>query len=427
MIRILRAYSPLSLEEFARISVFFYLLALPFTHNAAWKNIATVFMLLAVLWLVKARSLEIDLRSPIVIGLSALLVILTLSALTGVAPLESLNELRKHFLPAILLFMLTSVVFNDEIWQRRVFIIVGAAFLVRTGLALGELIHYEDLQVARADGMFVKGFALDAGFYLPVYLGLALWSHSQRWLTALAIGLVITTILMVQGRAPLLASLISMLAILFLLRRWRVLAIFLGLGLLLMLTIVLPKPEIRERFAPAFSLQTYLKALDPQEYGRGSDGLSGRTPIWLGVIEIANERPTLGHGFGWKKLGALAVEKGYVARWQEKKDDPIAQAQSDYFSLPTDKVNPHNLYLQIYFEAGILGLMAYSVLVLILIKLAWQQSRRGSEWGKIVTAITFGFLIDHLILGLANGLWLGLGPSMAWLGLFEATRRNTAR
>ncbi|MEO1766418.1 O-antigen ligase family protein [Thiobacter aerophilum] len=413
-------------EHLARLSVFFYLAALPFPHNAAWKNVAAFFMLLVTGWLVGTKRLKVDWHSPLVLGLLVLLTLVGASSLAGIAPLEGFNELRKHLLPAILLFLLTAFAFREGGWREWLFIYAGSLFLLRIALAVAELTWYGDLYAARTSGNFVKGVALDAGFYLPVYFGLFLSAGQLRWWAGAATAAAFAIIILTQGRAPLLAGLLAIAAMLIALRRWRLLLLLLGVGLFTTIVLGLARPDLRERFLPAFSPHTYIDALDTRAFGRESDGLSGRIPIWLGVIEIARERPLLGYGFGWKKLGRIAVEDGFVERWEQNKQSLLAEAQVNYFSLPTDKVNPHNLYLQIFFEAGLVGLVVYCAVLGLFVRVAWQQTRQGADVGGATAAIVLGFLVDHLVLGLANGLWIGLGPSMAWLGVLEAIRQKRA-
>lgn len=84
------------------------------------------------------------------------------------------------------------------------------------------------------------------------------------------------------------------------------------------------------------------------------------------MIEITEERSLLGYGFGWKKLGLTAQSGGFLTAWQAAEGDQLAEAKHRYFSQPTSKVNPHSLYLQIYFESGLLGLLMYSLFLLVL-------------------------------------------------------------
>ena len=102
----------------ARISTLFLLAVLPFSHNAALKNFALLGLLTATLWLTAQRRLDIDWYSPILRALAALLAVLAVTAALGSVPLDNLGELRKHFLPGILLLLLIPQVFQGERLMR---------------------------------------------------------------------------------------------------------------------------------------------------------------------------------------------------------------------------------------------------------------------------------------------------------------------
>lgn len=408
----------------ARISVLFLLAVLPFSHNAALKNFALLGMLTAAVWLAAQHRLAVDRRSPILLALGTLLAVLGVTAALGTNPADSFNELRKHFLPGILLLLLIPQVFSGPRLTHLVLSVVALAFMLRAGLTLLELgTYFPDLDTGRAEGKFIKGFSLDAGFYVPVLVGLLLLGGRWRWLAPLGLLAVLAAMLLVQSRTPLLAAGLAVAVMLVILRRWRILLLAFTAALLAGGYLAASHPEIGSRLGSMFDKQTYLRALDTKNYSK-AEGLAARMPIWFGVLEITASRPWQGYGFGWKKLGRTAVENGHVARWAAKSGDAFAEDQAWYFALPTSKVNPHNLYLQVYFESGWLGLAAYGLVLLVLFwqagRLAWQAANEQ----RIVAGLVLAFLVDHVILGFSNGLWLGLGPSLALVALLETVRRS---
>ncbi len=408
----------------ARISVLFLLAVLPFSHNAALKNFALLGMLTAAVWLAAQRRLTVDWRSPILLAIGFLLAVLGVTAALGTDPADSFAELRKHFLSGILLLLLIPQVFTGSRLTRLVLAVIGLAFMLRAGLTLLELgTYFPNLDTGRAEGNFIKGFSLDAGFYLPVLVGLLLLGGRWRWLAPLGLFTVLAVMLLVQSRTPVLAAGLAVAVMLVMLRRWRVLLLGFTAALLVGGYLAGSHPEIGHRLGSMFNKQTYLTAFDTKNYSK-AEGLAARMPIWFGVLEITASRPWQGYGFGWKKLGKTAVDDGHVARWEAKSGDAFAEDQAWYFALPTSKVNPHNLYLQIYFESGWLGLAAYGLLLLVLFwqagRLAWQ----ATDERRIVAGLVLAFLVDHVILGFSNGLWLGLGPSLALVALLETVRRS---
>jgi O-antigen ligase len=408
----------------ARFSTLFLLAVLPFSHNAALKNFALLGLLTATLWLAAQRRLAIDWHSPILRVLAALLTVLAVTATLGSDPLDSLGELRKHFLPGILLLLLIPQVFQGERLMRLVLSVIALSFMLRAGLTLIELAEYfPDLDSGRSEGNFIKGFSLDAGFYVPALMGLLLLGGRWRWLAPLGLLAVLIVMLLVQSRTPVVAASLSLVVMLFVLRKWRILLFFAAAVVFAGGYLTISQSALSERFAQTFNLQTYARAIDTKNYVDG-DGFSGRTPIWFGILEITANRSLTGYGFGWKKMGKIAVEGGYVTRWETKKNDNFAKMQAWYFSLPTSKVNPHNLYLQIYFESGLLGLAAYLLMLLVLFWQAFRLSWRAKGERRIIAAVALAYLVSHVTLGLANGLWIGLGPSLALIALLETVRRS---
>jgi len=408
----------------ARGSILFLMIVLPFGHNAALKNIAVLGMLIAAIWLTARRQLDVDWRSPILAALAGMLLSLTITAGLGIEPVDSLGELRKHFLPGVLLFLLIPATFRGEHLVRLLLSVIAMAFLARTGLTLVELANYlPDLNAGRSDGNFIKGYSLDAGFYIPVILSLLLLGTRWRWLATITLIAVLSAMLLVQSRTPVAAALVAVTFMLLLLRKWRILLGCLSIVLASGTYIGVSQPEIAERFAKAISPQTYTQAFDTRNFQLG-DGFSGRTPIWLGVIEITEKRAWTGYGFGWKKLASVAMEGGYVARWETQKDDVFATEQARYFSQQASTVNPHNLYLQLYFESGLFGLVVYMLMLLILLAQAARLAWRGNEFNRVLGAMAFAYMVDHIVLGMFNGLLIGLGPSLAIIAIVELARLN---
>lgn len=411
-------------QALGRLAVLFYLVVLPFSHNAALKNFGLAGMLIALIWLLRAGRLSIDWRSPILRALGGLLLVLGGTAALGINPLDSLGELRKHFLGGVLLLLLIPGLFSEARLMRLLLAALALAFMLRSGLTLIELGHYfPDLDSARGQGNFVKGYSLDAGFYLPVLMGLLLLGGRWRWLAALGLVAAFSAMLLVQSRTPLVAIALAFVCMLIVLRQWRPLLACVAVALVGGALMVVKQPQVADRLASTFSQETYENALETKNYQR-KEGLSARIPIWFGVLEITASRPLNGYGFGWKKLGGLAVDGGYVARWKSMENDLFAAEQADYFSQNPSTVNPHNLYLQVYFESGLAGVMAYLIMLAILFWQAAALAWRGREFNRIIGALVLAYLVDHVILGLSNGLLIGLGPSLALIALLETVRRN---
>lgn len=403
-------------EVLAKISVLCYLGALTFPHNVAFKYVMLIVMLIAFLWGIGVKALRWDWHSPVLGAVLLVIGVFGLSAMGGVDPLDSLNEMRKHFLPGLLMLVLIPSFFRSNRELAWLLIVLAASFLMRTVLALGEFYFFQGADGARAEGMFFKGYSMDATLYMPFLL--AAWlrvSGRMRWLIGLGIALVVLAMLLAQSRTPLAAVLIAVAVCLLLLKQWRHLVALAGVALVVGVTLWMVQPGMANRFATAFS---------PAEYAN-AQGMGGRYPIWKGVAEIAMARPVLGYGFGWKKLGRTAVADGYVARWQARTEDASAQQAAWYFSLPSDKVNPHNLGMEVFFEGGFLGLAVYGSALLILFWQAVRLINSAQTDLRPFAVIAVAYLVGHVVLSVSNGVWLGAGPTMAALAFLEVVRRRS--
>ncbi|RIX48485.1 MAG: O-antigen ligase domain-containing protein [Rhodocyclales bacterium GT-UBC] len=410
-----------------RSGVLLYLSTFPFGHNAALKNLAMLLMLAALGWLAARRRLPVDWRSPVLLGVGGLVLAFALTSAVGIEPADSFDELRKQFLPGLLGLLLIPALFGEAGQLRLLLGVLAGAFLLRAGLTFGELLHYfPDLDAGRAEGAFIKGFSLDAGFYIPVILALWLLGGRWRWLAPAGLLLVLADMLLAQSRTPLVAAALGGVLMLVVLRRWRVLVVLCVLAAVGIGGMLLKQPQLAERLGSTFNPATYAQAFDTRNY-RGNDGLAARMPIWAGVLEIGAARPWTGYGFGWKKLATVAVDAGYVARWGRIEHDAFAAEQAAYFAQPASTVNPHNLYLQLYFESGVLGLLAYGGLVFILAWQAWRLIGRRQVLPGVIGGLLLAYLADHLVLGLSNGLPIGLGPSLALVALLETARRHEGK
>ena len=390
--------------EMVRYGALVYAFALPFNHNAAIKNVA---LLVILIGLVLTRGVRLDWRSPIMIALLAVLGVALISTLFGVSVIEDLNAYRKHFLPAVVVFLAVISGFSELRWIRILVLTLLLAFGIRAGFAL-----FEALASTRELGRAWKGFGLEAAIYIPLAVGaLTVMTRNTRWFIAVVLAVGFAAVLAIESRTTLIAALIASLVIWMVRGEWRRMLVFMLFVGLLGASMLWLKPQLVERYASIFSTRTY----------QGTEALSNRTMIWQGVLEVAAERPVLGHGFGWKKLGRIAVEKGYVARWQS---DSESQFAAWYFSLPSDKVNPHNLALELLFEIGWLGVAVYLIAVLVLI---WQSVRlvfiTSSEW-QAIGAMVVGFWVAYLIMNFGNSLWLGSGPSAIVLGMLVVLYRE---
>jgi O-antigen ligase len=395
----------------SRAFVLFYAFVLPFTHNAAAKNFALIGLLAAAALTAREGRLKLDLRAPVPLALAAVTVLALVSVLLGTDLDNDVDEFRKHFLPMAVLFPLVAIHFRRREAAFALLSVMAAAFAVRAGLAL-----YEMLTIGREDSLFFKGYGMDAALYAPLLMGLAIGGAKRRYLSAAALVLAVAALVVGGARTALAAVVLGCLAIPLVLGRWRPALLFVVAAGLVGGATLVSKPGMVQHFGSVLKSSAYT----------GPTGLSSRYPIWLGVWEVAQQRPVLGHGFGWKKLGRTAVEQGFVERWKTS-GDPYLQQSAWWFSLPTDKVNPHSLIMQVLFETGFVGLAVYAVVLATLFRQALALARGAPPEWRIFAATTVGFLASYVVINIANGLWIGAGPSTMLLAVLEICRRAKAQ
>ena len=172
------------------------------------------------------------------------------------------------------------------------------------------------------------------------------------------------------------------------------------------------------------SIARYYTIFSKGTYQFGSDGsVSERKAIIKAVWDISSERLWIGYGPGWKKLPVIAQERGYMARWQAS-TDPIDEWAYRYFSYGEGRVNPHNLYMQILFEVGVPGLLAYAALVLSLMLAGFKHlARDESVMVRSMGVATVFYVVVYAITGIAGGVWLPI--SLLILMLWALDAKNT--
>lgn len=112
-----------------------------------------------------------------------------------------------------------------------------------------------------------------------------------------------------------------------------------------------------------------------------------RMAHWQAAAEMFNDDPWLGVGIG---NYPVAYPRYAIGRWR----DPLGHA--------------HNYYLNIAAEAGLVGLVAYLVLVTACLIEAWRVIRhtRGSGWWNAVALGVLGILVHLCVHNLFDNLYV---------------------
>lgn len=339
----------------------------------------TVLMILgvwgvALLWLAE-RLMTGNFRwrgSAAFVPLTFLLMIVTTATAQSITPSISALNLIMWFTAALLFVIIVDLVRSTRDAAALLGpIVIGGSLM---GLwAIYQLIHPPIIEEAWTDpttsGTLVRVFASMGNpnylaeymaLYLP--LGLALWLQNEKRQIELALplGLMALALLLTGSRGGWIALVLALgLFVLLRFRRWAILGVPAGLGLLL----VAP-PWVLQRLASAFNL-----ADSSNNY---------RVNVWRGVSAMLGKFWALGTG-----PGAEVFFKGY----QE-------------FMLPAARAaHAHNTYLQVFAELGIFGIVAVLWVLLVLIRRTFTvgSSPRRPLLIAAVPAAIFGMLFHGMV------------------------------
>jgi O-antigen ligase len=139
---------------------------------------------------------------------------------------------------------------------------------------------------------------------------------------------------------------------------------------------------------------------------------SSRGTLWLTSVQLIEEKTWLGHGPGGAEEAAIShLPLAFIGR-------KLAQGDSIFA--------PHNIFLSFAVEIGLLGLLAFLILLIAVAKPLWDSLRHQKTQPPDLTMIYLGQAIGiGLVALLAQGmgisihldkyLWLLLGMSVAFV------------
>ena len=114
---------------------------------------------------------------------------------------------------------------------------------------------------------------------------------------------------------------------------------------------------------------------------------SSRIPLYQAALEVISSRPIRGAGLG------TATPQVYIADWN------LYHADFPY-------VHSHNFYLEVWIEAGLLGVTSFVASMLWNIKRAAHAARRCADSpARILTCAAASALCGAMVCGLADYLW----------------------
>lgn len=234
-------------------------------------------------------------------------------------------------------------------------------------------------------------------FVLPLSTSvlLAPWrkvSPAQRLFTLIVTVLLGTTLALTQSRAAWTGMIAALLCILALARPWGRMAV----ALILIIAAVWWLVWGRATLLPI--LQQALYAERGPETVLGTLSLSGRLRIAARAVAHIAEHPLLGSG-----LGTFRALDG----------DPTTV--DSLFDMGTP--HAHNVFLQVGFDLGLPGLIAYLALLMVAAHQAWEALRRGTGLKRALAIGGLAALVGYHVYGLFDAVALGAKPGVLWWAL----------
>ena len=230
-----------------------------------------------------------------------------------------------------------------------------------------------------------------------------------RILAAVAVGLVLITLVATHSRSALVTLALLSIAMLFVWHRRRIVSAIVVFVFLVSVGAALAPPSYYARLAELVEFTTNSSS----DVATGDVALRGRSAEMHIAIEMALDHPVLGIGVGHyvRNFQAYSNRLGFLPRQQDRQ--------------------AHSLYLEIAAERGIVGLVAFAALIFVAFRPALTARRQLLSQGRIdearvieAFAIALGaYLVFALVLHQAyeHYFWVTLA------GLLAASRAGTTK
>lgn len=392
-------------------------------YNINQAGLANLVMAgLAALYVVRRRPRRAALTLPFAAFLAAGLISIPFSS----SPFAGLRDWTR-MIPLAGLYVIAADLFRKAPDRARVWIVAVVASSVWPAIVsihqgLTYTGHHSRWGAAGPGQnrlLGTLGHPIFYGVYLCAIIALAiyLFRSTDRKRPHAAFGLLVIGSLALlffsYSRGPALAAVVSLIALAILARRepqrWR--AGLIGLAVLFF-AIVLLASRVQDLFEPSLyrlmepvpteqadtPLATQTPpAAEPTQTGqdtsedfltRDQNSLSWRLNLWRFAVMLALERPLVGLG-----LGGFSQQSPRLVGWS---------------------VTPHNDFVRVFAETGILGLVAFLWLWNALASRLWRFWRDASDHGQSLLAATLlavavGYLINCLTADMLNN------PTAGWV------------
>ena len=340
-----------------------------------------VFAMLVVIVLLRIRSLR---DHPAAGWAFAMIGLLTLATARAIELQADIDILVRYYTTPLML-LATVQIFDTPALRRRLVALISLSALVPIAYSMYQL-------AAGASDYVLHGYLRLLGGYQNIHnhalvmmcfslLFLAWYQSAERnWVRLGALGVAgacVVAIYYTYTRTGLLGWAVSLLAVLMVQRRYRLV----GAAVLAGAIFVLMDPDVQARFADL------LAVFDPDVESADRRALgSGRWGLWSWSMEEYLSFPLadvlMGLGLGGHRLTTLD--------WSRS------------FSRVGLTLDPHNDYLLLLYQMGPIGVIVYLGMVWVTFRSAWYVARHAEDawaraYGAAVAGLSVGVFVTNAV------------------------------
>jgi O-antigen ligase len=349
-----------------------------------------IICILILLW-VNPEKIRCKLRDRTLAWLVALVAI-NAAAIFQVDPeyqLQSLEHFRKGLIQAALFAISIPLAINSREQLKQAVLALGLASLIITFFCIAEIIDNPIANPLLNDPTSYRYYGFRYIFYFPfLWLLIQQISDWKRGAWIILVSVQLTLVAFSGFRGAWLASAVMITLWAFFVRTKR-LTLFVGAMLVLALGL-----------AALASDYTFAK-LNQIDTGKRWDG------AWRASIDMIEDRPFLGHGFGPDVF--------------QRENDRLA-AQNPDWVLGKKLTGPHSVYLDVAFSAGIPALLILLAGFGSIIRRMWRiiRTTQNKELRSFTIAALCSFVGFYVVLGALEtlrwellGMFVGLTMSIS--------------
>lgn len=371
-----------------------YLFLVPFpTHTATLRGV-TLFAAVLLWVLAQVSETGVRWRRGALDGwIVAYLGVVLISILLAMDPWESARQFKSSGLKHLAVYLLVS----EHV--RRGADIHGVLITALASSSLIVLYGYWSFWWLgiMSDGKPVSVFSYqnDLSHYLLVPCLVLVWylDRETRWSLRAGWGAVLMLhlglLLLTQSRASVTAFVASSVTMTITLRRRLPVYLLVSLLALALPLGIFGDSRLLDRYASIFRWKTYVME---QARMRGE--------AWRTTVTLIETRPVIGYGYGWKGFRTQARSSQSV--------DPGG---------PEEVVHTHNIFLEVAYESGIVGLLVFLGLWVRVVVLTLRNIRqRADPFISQINGLALGVFLTAMIVGCTDiTFWYERVGTLTWL------------